>query len=247
VSKQSSKDRIGASIDGIFGNVKIRGREEGKAEELKELENLKKRVAEYEKLGSIEYLKQEKEEFEKVLFQLRQQQVEYKSELEQAREEFQRLQKKNEKLSQEQSKLIQVRNETKGQIGRLEQEKNKLMQGTTQLENPADLKEQPLREKDKQAYQPSLVISEYCEQPEGKRKLTIHLREIEYQAILRASRYHSSKGQFMDTITKALRSYIPNEYYQEAEREVHQKVMHSVRNLLENLGFSPEEIEKKIE
>lgn len=246
MSKQSSKDRIGASIDGIFGNVKIRGREEGRVEEPKEIEQLKKKLAEYEKLGSIEYLKQEKGEIENTLLQLKQQQVEYRHQLEQTQEEFQRLQKRNEGLSQEQSKLIQVMNETKEQINRLEQEKSKQMQETGQSDT-VDFKKTSLREKDKQAYQPSLIISEYCERPEGKRKLTIHLREIEYQAILRASRYHSSKGQFMDTITKALRSYIPNEYYQEAEREVHQKVMHSVRNLLENLGFSPEEIEKKIE
>jgi chromosome segregation ATPase len=246
VSKQSSKDRIGASIDGIFGNVKIRGREEGRAEEFKEIEHLKKRLAEYEKLGSIEYLKQEKEELEKVLPQLKQQQVEYTSQLEQTREEFQRLQKRNEGLNQEQSKLIQDLNEIKEQIGQLEQEKNKRMEATGQSD-PVDLRDQSLREKDKQAYQPSLVISEYCERPEGKRKLTIHLRELEYQAILRAARYHSSKGQFMDTITKALRFYIPNEYYQEAERDVQQKVMHSVHDFLENLGFSPEEIKKKIE
>lgn|GEM_PF-5181868 len=107
-------------------------------------------------------------------------------------------------------------------------------------------KEMSLHERNKQAYQPSSIIRQYCEQQEGKRKLTIHLREIEYQAILKASHVSRSKGQLMDVITKALRFYIPPQYYEEAEHEVSVKAVESVRVLLEEMGFSTEEIEQRL-
>lgn len=107
-------------------------------------------------------------------------------------------------------------------------------------------KEMSLHERNKHTYQPSSIIRQYCEQPEGKRKLTIHLREIEYQAILKASHVSRSKGQLMDVITKALRFYIPPQYYEEAEYEVSVKAVESVRVLLEEMGFSTEEIEQRL-
>jgi hypothetical protein len=193
VSKHGSKERIGQSIDGILGNLMIRGRDGDKD---KEVEELKKKVIAYESLGSLEDLKQQKEDLIKSISDL------------------------EERLSRL-SDLVQ----------------NQTM--STEAILSVD--------RDKHAYQPSSIISQYCEQPEGKRKLTIHLREIEYQAILKASQhFHSSKGQLMDTITKALRFYIPKDYYVEAEREVSLKAVYAVRGVLEQLGFSQDEIELKL-
>jgi prefoldin subunit 5 len=185
VSKQGSKERISQSIDGILGNLNIRGRDSAKDKELEELKR------------SLEILKQEKED------------------------------------------LLQS-------ISNLKQEHDKLIRGN-QPESNKPINQWSLFEKEQCTYQPSAIIQQYCEQAEGKRKLTIHLREIEYQAILKASQhFHSSKGQLMDTITKALRFYIPEAYYLEAEREVLLKAIHSVRGMLEQLGFSQIDIEKKI-
>jgi prefoldin subunit 5 len=185
VSKQGSKERISQSIDGILGNLTIRGRD---SEKDKELEDLKR---------SVESLKREKED------------------------------------------LLHS-------IANLKQEQDDWIKGN-KLERHKAIDEWSLFEKEQRTYQPSTIIQQYCEQAEGKRKLTIHLREIEYQAILKASQhFHSSKGQLMDTITKALRFYIPEAYYLEAEREVLLKAIHSVRGMLEQLGFSQTDIEKKI-
>jgi prefoldin subunit 5 len=185
VSKHGSKERIGQSIDGILGNLTIRGRD---SEKDKELEELKR---------SLEILKQEKED------------------------------------------LLQS-------ISDLRQERNNISKGNKH-EKHKSVNQWSLYEKEQCTYQPSAIIHQYCEQAEGKRKLTIHLREIEYQAILKASQhFHSSKGQLMDTITKALRFYIPEAHYVEAEREVLLKAIHSVRGMLEQLGFSKTDIEKKI-
>lgn len=187
MSKHGSKERISQSIDGILGNLTIRGRNEGKENEFQEL---KKKLMTYEQL--VEELKQEKEN------------------------------------------LLQI-------ISVLKEEQ--LLKDTLQ-----PLEAMSLLDRDKLAYKPSQIISQYCEQSEGKRKLTIHLREIEYQAMLKASQHlHSSKGQLMDTITKALRFYIPSDYYQQAEREVSLKGIQLVRGMLEQLGFSQDEIERKIE
>jgi prefoldin subunit 5 len=180
VSKQGSKERISHSIDGILGNLTIRGRD---SEKDKELEELKR---------SLEILKREKED------------------------------------------LLQS-------ISDLKQEHD------NKRENHKPIHQWSLFEKEQCTYQPSAIIQQYCEQAEGKRKLTIHLREIEYQAMLKASQhFHSNKGQLMDTITKALRFYIPEAYYLDAEREVLLKAVHSVRGMLEQLGFSQTDIEKKI-
>lgn len=185
MSKQGSKERISQSIDGILGNLNIRGRDSSKDKELEELKR------------SLEILKQEKED------------------------------------------LLQS-------ISNLKQEHDDLIRGK-QPESNKPINQWSLFEKEQCTYQPSAIIQQYCEQAEGKRKLTIHLREIEYQAILKASQhFHSSKGQLMDTITKALRFYIPEAYYLEAEREVLLKAIHSVRGMLEQLGFSQTDIEKKI-
>jgi vacuolar-type H+-ATPase subunit I/STV1 len=193
VSKHGSKERIGQSIDGILGNLTIRGRDGHKD---KDVEELHKKVLAYESLGSLEDLKQQKEDLLK-------------------------------------------------SISDLEDELSRLQDS---VRNTAESIEAiPSVDRDKNAYQPSPIISQYCEQPEGKRKLTIHLREIEYQAILKASQhFHSSKGQIMDTITKALRFYIPTDYYVEAEREVSLKAVYAVRGVLEQLGFSQDEIELKL-
>lgn len=198
MSKHGSKERISQSIDGILGNLMIRGRDSDKD---KEVEELNKKVIAYESLGSLEDLKQQKEDLLKSISGLE--------------EELSRLQD--------------------------------LIQNIKAREQAGSIQEIPSAERDKHAYQPSPIIRQYCEQPEGKRKLTIHLREIEYQAILKASRhFHSSKGQLMDTITKALRFYIPKEYYVEAEREVSLKAVYAVRGVLEQLGFSQDEIELKL-
>jgi hypothetical protein len=193
VSKHGSKEKIGQSIDGILGNLTIRGRE---SEKDKELEQLRKKVAAYESLGSLEQLNREKEDLIKCISDLK--------------EEYQAIQNS---------------------------------QAALRLFN----EDMSLTERDKSAYRPTEIISQYCEQAEGKRKLTIHLREIEYQAILSASKhFYSSKGQLMDTITKALRFYIPNSYYLEAERQVALKAVHSVQGMLKDLGFSPEEVDHKL-
>lgn len=185
MSKQGSKERISQSIDGILGNLNIRGRDSSKDKELEELKR------------SLEILKQEKEDLLK-------------------------------------------------SISNLKQEHDNLIRGNPPESNKP-INQWSLFEKEQCTYQPSAIIQQYCEQAEGKRKLTIHLREIEYQAILKASQhFHSSKGQLMDTITKALRFYIPEAYYLEAEREVLLKAIHSVRGMLEQLGFSQTDIEKKI-
>jgi prefoldin subunit 5 len=185
VSKQGSKERISHSIDGILGNLTIRGRD---SEKDKELEELKR---------SLEILKREKED------------------------------------------LLQS-------ISDLKQEHDDIIQ-SNKRENHKPINQWSLFEKEQCTYQPSALIQQYCEQAEGKRKLTIHLREIEYQAMLKASQhFHSNKGQLMDTITKALRFYIPEAYYLDAEREVLLKAVHSVRGMLEQLGFSQTDIEKKI-
>lgn len=185
MSKHGSKERIGQSIDGILGNLTIRGRDSDKGKELEELKH------------SLEILKQEKED------------------------------------------LLQS-------ISDLRQERDNIIKGNKH-ENHGSVNQWSLYEKEQYTYQPSAIIQKYCEQAEGKRKLTIHLREIEYQAILKASQHlHSSKGQLMDTITKALRFYIPETYYLDAEREVLLKAIHSVRGMLEKLGFSQIDIEKKI-
>jgi hypothetical protein len=185
VSKHGSKERISQSIDGILGNLTIRGRSDGNENEL---QDLKRKLLAYEQLGSVEDLKKEKEEFLEIISRLKREQKEAKP-----------------------------------------------------------LETLSLQERDKLAFKPSQKIAEYCEQSEGKRKLTIHLREIEYQAILKASQHlHSSKGQLMDTITKALRFYIPQEYYEQAEREVSLRAIELVRGMLEQLGVSQDEIERKI-
>jgi hypothetical protein len=196
VSK-GSKERIGQSIDGILGNLTIRGRE---SEKDKELEELRKRVVAYENLGSIDELRQEKEELLKAVSELKKEHVRLQSSI----------------------------------------------QDSTSNNKITDIEELSLYERDQHLYEPTIMIGQYCEQAEGKRKLTIHLREIEYQAILKASHLHSSKGQLMDTITKALRFYIPRSYYVEAEREVSLKAIQSVRGMLEQLGFSKNDIEKKL-
>lgn len=198
MSKHGSKERIGQSIDGILGNLMIRGRDGDKD---KEVEELKKKVIAYESLGSLEDLKQQKEDLIKSISDL------------------------EEHLSRLQNSVQNIKAE----------------------EQTISTEAIPSVDRDKHAYQPSPIISQYCEQPEGKRKLTIHLREIEYQAILKASQhFHSSKGQLMDTITKALRFYIPKDYYVEAEREVSLKAVYAVRGVLEQLGFSQDEIELKL-
>lgn len=198
MSKHGSKERIGQSIDGILGNLMIRGRDGDKD---KEVEELKKKVIAYESLGSLEDLKQQKEDLIKSISDL------------------------EEHLSSLQD----------------------LVQNIKAEDQTISTEAIPSVDRDKRAYQPSPIISQYCEQPEGKRKLTIHLREIEYQAILKASQhFHSSKGQLMDTITKALRFYIPKDYYVEAEREVSLKAVYAVRGVLEQLGFSQDEIELKL-
>lgn len=165
----------------------------------------------------------------------------------------QRDQEKHESKEVEELKQkLTIYEETIGSLNDLHAKKEKLLQEISQLEKKySDLscfsyQEMSLYERDKQAYQPSQVIRQYCEQPEGKRKLTIHLREIEYQAILKASQLKRSKGHLMDTITKALRFYIPKSYYEEAEREVSIKAVESVRVLLDNMGFSSEEIEQHL-
>lgn len=139
-----------------------------------------------------------------------------------------------ESLNSRKEQLIQ-------EISLLEQEFQK-----SGLQRQLNEKKMSLHERNKHAYQPSPIIRQYCEQPEGKRKLTIHLREIEYQAILKASHITRSKGQLMDVITKALRFYIPPRYYEEAEHEVSVKAVESVRVLLEEMGFSAEEIEQRL-
>lgn len=159
-----------------------------------------------------------------------------------------------EELKKEREQLLQAILSLKEEQGRIEALIKKVKAETGNLKKEKEQIETSYRslslyERDKQAYQPSTVILEYCEQAEGKRKLTIHLREIEYQAILKASRYlhHTSKGQLMDTITRALRFYIPKNYYLEAEQEVSCKAIYSVQGVLEGMGFSQEEIEKWIQ
>jgi len=150
---------------------------------------------------------------------------------------------------------LAVYEEVMGSLEFLNSKKEQLLREISSLEqefqnsgSPRTLneKEMSLHERNKHAYQPTQIIRQYCEQPEGKRKLTIHLREIEYQAILKASHITRSKGQLMDVITKALRFYIPPRYYEEAEHEVSVKAVESVRVLLEEMGFSTEEIEQRL-
>jgi hypothetical protein len=198
VSKHGSKERIGQSIDGILGNLTIRGRYA--ADKDNEVEELRKKLLAYESHGSLADLKQQKEDL-----------------------------------------LISISG-LKNELMRLQNS----IQNIKAHEQTGSIEAIPYIDRDKYAYQPSPIISQYCEQPEGKRKLTIHLREIEYQAILKASQHHSSKGQLMDMITKALRFYIPKDYYVEAEREVSLKAIHAVRGVLEQLGFSQDEIELKL-
>lgn len=144
-----------------------------------------------------------------------------------------------------------------GSIEELKKEKEELLNIRVKMERSGSGSATDIRrgfealalvDRDKMMYQPSQIIREYCERMEGKRKLTIHLREIEYQAILKAAQHlHSSKGQLMDTITKALRFYIPSNYYQQAEREVSLKALQSVQGMLDQLGFSKDKIGEKIE
>lgn len=256
MSKPKSKDKIGKSIDGILGNLTIRGREE-KKEESMELEDLKRRLAAYEKMGSLKDLQQER-----ALLLAQKQQI--REEIQQAVEAKEQLRQEHMKLQQ----LIEGKNKEVDslftEITRLNKDKESVIQELAHLKK--DLQHQinqkqqqsgqkqtttllgtSVYEKDKQSYQPPAVIRQYCEQPEGKRKLTIHLREIEYQAILKASHHlHSRKGQVMDTITRALRLYISTDHYIDAEREVFLKAIHSVRSVLEQMGYSTEEIEKRL-
>jgi hypothetical protein len=198
VSKHGSRERIGQSIDGILGNLTIRGRG---VEKDKDVEELRKKVTAYESLGSLEDLKQQQKDLLKMISSLEE------------------------------------------ELGRLQH----VIRNTKAKESIVSIEAMSLADRDKHAYLPTAMISQYCEQAEGKRKLTIHLREIEYQAILKASQhFHSSKGQLMDTITKALRFYIPQDYYVQAEREVSLKALNAVRGMLEPLGFSQDEIEFKL-
>lgn len=198
MSKHGSKERIGQSIDGILGNLAIRGRE---ADKDNEVEDLRKKINAYESIGSLEDLKQQKEE------------------------------------------LLQSISGLEDELRRLQD----LIHNTKVKEPTVSIESMSLVDREKHAYIPTTITSQYCEQAEGKRKLTIHLREIEYQAILKASQHlHSSKGQLMDTITKALRFYIPRDYYVQAEREVSLKAFNAVRGMLERLGFSHDEIELKL-
>lgn len=140
MSKHGSKERIGQSIDGILGNLTIRGRDSEKDKELEELKH------------SLEILKQEKED------------------------------------------LLQS-------ISDLRKERDNIIKGNKH-ENHKSVNQWSLYEKEQCTYQPSAIIQQYCEQAEGKRKLTIHLREIEYQAILKASQhFHSLQHVFFSSIT----------------------------------------------
>jgi len=207
VSKTHSKEKIEKSIDGILGNLIIRGRDTDQRD--KEIQDLKQKLELYEQFGPLDELKKEKEELIQTVISLK----------------------------KEKDQLEHSINRIKTEVGSTRDKK----------EISSVIQDISLYDKDKHAYQPSTIICQYCEQPEGKRKLTIHLREIEYQAILKASHHlHTSKGQLMDTITRALRFYISKGYYIEAEREVSFKAIHSVRSVLEGLGFSQEEIEKRI-
>lgn len=138
-----------------------------------------------------------------------------------------------------------------GSIGEIQ----KLIQSLQQEKEQLESKVQELRQKQpkssltktKSSYLPSQVIHQYCENSEGKRKLTIHLREIDYQAILQTSRhFRTTKGLIMETITQALRAYIPQKDYKEAEREVSEKALRSVQGILESVGVSSEEIEDRL-
>ena len=266
MSKLNSRDKIGKSIDGILSGLTIRGRSESGGDEV---EQLKKQLVIYEeKFGSLETLQKENKALLKVISRLKQEQDEYLRDVECIQSNLRQMESDNENLTEEHTALKHSVKEKEierdlliEEIETLSKKKERIVQDLKNLEQPKDnvtsVNSLPLKspiapeltmyEKDKESYQPSQLIRQYCDQSEGKRKLTIHLREIEYQAILKASQNMSAhKGKLMDTITRALRSYIPNNFYQEAEREVYQKAIYSVRGFLEKMGFSSDDIEKKM-
>jgi chromosome segregation ATPase len=268
VSKLNSRDKIGKSIDGILSGLTIRGRSEDGGDEV---DQLKKQLAIYEeKLGSLETLQKENDILLKAVSRLKQEQDEYIRNVEFDQSKLRQMENENGKLKGEHTALehsvkekeieknllikeIEVLSQRKEEVaqelnGLEQQQENENVASINFLQSKSPIHpELTMYEKDKKSYQPSQIIRQYCDQSEGKRKLTIHLREIEYQAILKASQNMSAhKGKLMDTITRALRFYISNDYYQEAEQEVYQKAIYSVRGFLEKMGFSPEDIEKKI-
>lgn len=248
----NSKDKIGKSIDGILGGLTIRGRNEKKEDEI---EALKKRLAEYEKLGNLEALKNEKEELIQFVSKVRTEEKKLQGKLELVQNLMKETEQKKRVLVQEIEDLYSNKAIIIEELARLKKEVESLSDSKLSIEQDNDGKKSSiksfvkssLRERDKQAYQPSRIIRQYCEVSEGKRKLTIHLRELEYQAILKASQgLPSTKGQIMDIITRALRFYIPRAYYEEAEKEVYQKAIHSVRGILEDMGYSLETIDERL-
>jgi hypothetical protein len=243
VSKSNSKGRIESSIDGILSGLQIRGRKEDKEHYgYQEVEALKQRLAIYETLGSITELTKEREEFLALITQLQTENTRLSLRNEENDVEIQELAKEVEHLRQQKDSNTYEIEFLKQALTNLEQ---KLMEQNN--EHGFDIKT-ALYQRDQWLYQPSTIIRQYCEQPEGKRKVTIHLREIEYQAILKsAEHFHSSKGQLMETITKALRFYIPSEYYKEAEKEVYQKAITAVSDLLNEMGFSKEDIQNRLQ
>jgi chromosome segregation ATPase len=248
VSKSyKSKDNIGKSIDGILGGLTIRGRHEKKEDEV---EVLKKRLNEYEKIGALEVLRKQKEELLQSISKLQTEEKELQGKLELALNELKDTEQRNRVLAEKVRELYSSKAMALKELTQLKKEKEPLMytensieQGSKQ-QTPASVS---LAEKNNQAYRPSRIIKQYCEGSEGKRKLTIHLRELEYHAILKVSHsLPSTKGQMMEIITRALRSYIPKAYYEEAEKEVYQKAIHSVRGILEDMGYSLETIDEKM-
>lgn len=243
----NSRDKIGKSIDGILGNLTIRGRDD-KAHE--EIVQLKKKLAAYdEEMGAYDELKKERQDLALEILRLRKEQNEQIQKtnyhIETLRNEqimleniIREKQQEADSLERELEHLVHLKATVTQELDQLKKKSDELS-GETAIPQAAhcstgSFQGMPLAEKDREAYCPSPVILRYCDQAEGKRKLTIHLREIEYQAILKASHHlQSSKGQLMDTITKALRFYISSNYYQDAEREVYNKAMRSVQIFLE--------------
>jgi predicted nucleic acid-binding Zn-ribbon protein len=228
VSKYNSKEKIGKSIDGILGNLTIRGREDGQA---RELEELKKKLHQYQAVGSLEDLQKEKEDLLSTKDEINQDITDLTNQKHLLNQSCKEL---RDQIDQLQNKIVELNEEKELSTAKLNQVKQHV---ATVMASSLE----------KNIYKPSITIRQYCEQSEGKRKLTIHLREIDYQAMLIASRhFHSNKGQLMETITKALRFYISKEDYIEAEKEVLIKAVDSVRSVLESMGFSMEEIEEKL-
>lgn len=244
----NSRDRIGKSIDGILGNITIRGREDKAYEETVKL---KKKLAAYEEeMGAYDELKKEREELVEEILRLRMEQSEQiqkaNNHIEMLRNEqmtwgdiIKERQQEADSLERELEQLMHLKTTVTQELDQLKKKSEELSGELTVLQeaqhsSTGSFQDMPLAEKDREAYCPSPIILRYCEQSEGKRKLTIHLREIEYQAILKASHHlQSSKGQLMDTITRALRFYISSNYYEDAEREVYNKAMRSVQVFLE--------------